>query len=305
MSSRAQIHCGHCGNGPMERRHLKGHTEHVHKGLKVFERAPTSQSVLNVVSTSNMKRVHSVEDKVEGAKIQRSDVFDDEELETMEELVVPEKGPETVHVAREVTNEDILVEIKEAKEQIINSVNRLQKSNFTIEPIYKDEVEQDGEDDFKQKLLKAKTKVEAANAHEDLEYNEEKDYIICQLCFDPKRDKELNAFKNKDSNIYMQVPGAIQVLNVKEPTSENEPQDRTFRNMKSKIVTHVQSQTHKEKEIEKKLNNDKKKGPEQKNKEEAAMRCARLSHELIKMGRPFTDYPELVTLFVKKWCLHG
>ena len=92
----------------------------------------------------------------------------------------------------------------------------------------------------------------------------------------------------------MQVPGAIQVLNVKEPTSENKPQDRTFRNMKSKIVTHVQSQTHKEKEIEKKLNNDKKKGSEQKNKEEAAMRCARLSHELIKMGRPFTDYPELV-----------
>ena len=212
----------------MERRHLKGHTERVHKGLKVFERAPTSQSVLNVVSTSNMKRVHSVEDNVEGAKIQRSDVFDDEELETMEELVVPEKGPETVHVAREVTNEDILVEIKEAKEQIINSVNRLQKSNVTMEPINEDEFEQDGEDDFKQKLLKAKTKVEAANAHEDLEYNEEKDYIICQLCFDPKRDKELNAFKNKDSNIYMQVPGAIQVLNVKEPTSENDPQDTTF-----------------------------------------------------------------------------
>ena len=35
------------------------------------------------------------------------------------------------------------------------------------------------------------------------------------------------------------------------------------------------------------------------NKEEAAMRCARLSLELIKMGQPFTDYPELVTLFVK------
>ena len=125
------------------------------------------------------------------------------------------------------------------------------------------------------------------------------------MCFDPKRDKELNAFKNKDSNIYMQVPGAIQVLNVKEPTSENEPQDRTFRNMKSKIVTHVQSQTHKEKEIEKKLNNDKKKGPEQKNKEEAAMRCARLSLELIKMGRPFTDYSELVTLFVKNGVYMG
>ena len=121
----------------------------MHKGLKVFERAPTSQSVLNVVSTSNLKRVHSVEDNIEGAKIQRSDVFDDEEVKTMEELVVPE----TVHVAEEVTNEDILVEIKEATEQVMNSVNSLQKSNVTMEPINEDEIEQDGEDNFKQRLV--------------------------------------------------------------------------------------------------------------------------------------------------------
>ena len=87
------------------------------------------------------------------------------------------------------------------------------------------------------------------------------------------------------------------------PTSE--PQDKSFRNMKSRIVTHVRSQLHKEKELENKQKDNKKKGPEEKNKEEAAMRCARLCHELIKMGRPFTDYPELVTLFVKNGVYMG
>ena len=56
MSSRARMYCGHCGNGPMERRHLK-----------VFEKAPSSQSTLNVVKTFDLQRAYSVESTVTGA----------------------------------------------------------------------------------------------------------------------------------------------------------------------------------------------------------------------------------------------
>ena len=140
MSSRAQIHCGHCGTGPIERRHLKYHTERVHKGMKVFERAPASQSTLKVVRTSDLKRVHSVESTVEGAKVQRSEVFDDDEVVTMEEIVVPEKTSEAnEHEPKEVTNEDLLVEIKEAKEQILNSVIMMQNSSVAMDKIHEDE----------------------------------------------------------------------------------------------------------------------------------------------------------------------
>ena len=80
---------------------------------------------------------------------------------------------------------------------------------------------------------------------------------------------------------------------------------KRFFNLKNRVLQHVESQTHKEKELEKERIHDTKKRPDAVNKEETAMRCARLSHELIKMGRPFSDYPELVALFVKKWSLHG
>ena len=80
---------------------------------------------------------------------------------------------------------------------------------------------------------------------------------------------------------------------------------KRFFNLKNRVLQHVESQTHKEKELEKESIHDTKKRPDAVNKEEAAMRCARLSHELIKMGRPFSDYPELVAIFVKNGLYMG
>ena len=57
-----------------------------------------------------------MESKDESVKNSRSEVIGDEEKNTLEELVAPEREKEELN--KNVTNEDILNEIKEAKAQI-------------------------------------------------------------------------------------------------------------------------------------------------------------------------------------------
>ena len=86
---------------------------------------------------------------------------------TLEELDAPVREKEELN--KNITNEDILNEIKEAKNQIISSFNRVQKSNVTMERF--EDTEHEKEDDVKHKMSKARTKFEVANVDTELEYN--------------------------------------------------------------------------------------------------------------------------------------
>ena len=156
----------------------------MHKGLPINEKAPSNQRTINLTNSSDLKRVHSVEITDESVKVPRTEVIGDEEEETLEELVGPEKVKDDIN--KDVSNEDIINEIKEAKEQIMSSLNRMQKSNLPMERL--EETEHEQEDDLKHKLSKARNKFEVANVHTELEYHEEKDCIYCKLCFNPEKE---------------------------------------------------------------------------------------------------------------------
>ena len=128
-------------------------------------------------------------------------------------------------------------------------MNRLWKGEANINHIEINETHREQEDDVKHKLLKARSKFEVANAHKELEYIEQVDYIICRLCFDSKLKGELNKKGFK-------ATGAITTSNVREPNFENDKQDKEFRNLKSSVLTHIESQTHRENGKEKKELND-------------------------------------------------
>ena len=168
----------------MERRHLKDHTSRVHQGQIILEKVALNQPVLKVVlKEPDSKRVHSDGNENKKAKFPKTDLHYDDTEETLEEGVLAEQ--ENINLEAEdnykVTNEDILCEIKESRDQIIDSVNRLWKgeANITILRSMKLTVREQG-DDVKHKLLKARSKFEVANAHKELEYIEQVDYIICR-----------------------------------------------------------------------------------------------------------------------------
>ena len=77
-------------------------------------------------------------------------------------------------------------------------------------------------------------------------------------------------------------------------------------NLKQHVRKHIHSQSHKN-EIENinQRNISSKKGPENRNNKEAALRCARICYKLFKLGRPYTDYPEMVAVFVKNSVFMG
>ena len=65
-------------------------------------------------------------------------------------------------------------------------MNILWKGKANINHIEINETHREQEDDVKHKLFKARSKFEVTNAHKELEYIDQVDYLICRLCFNSK-----------------------------------------------------------------------------------------------------------------------
>ena len=114
------------------------------------------------------------------------------------------------------------------------------------------------------------------------------------MCFDRQIDCAEDLTNYSKSHI-----GLFKLDLIEEPVTETtkKPMSDEFRNLKKRVHTHINSQTHQQKILD--LKETTKKDPERKNEKEGELRCARLALEIFKKGRPFTDYPEMVALMVK------
>ena len=186
---------------------------------------------------------------------------------------------------RDVTNHDLMQELLKTKQILLASVERNdEKMN---EPANEVNV-----DNLGYSLSKARTINDVTAVYSEFKFLEDKKVIYCSLCIDNNKIEKFNGDEK--------LSGLIRTNLVEEPIDDNEMQPRSFLNLKKNIKQHIGTQVHKA-EVNNltKRNTSGLKGPESRNNSEAAMRCARICYELYKMGRPYSDYPELVALFVK------
>ena len=288
--SREIVTCDHCGKD-FEKRHLKGHTERVHEGKKPKVRPPSNQRTLQFTPKS-LKRVN-VEgvNNNEAAKVLRTEE-DDEVMESNDDNQDNQLNQDNlVTVDDIVTNAQILEEVKHSTEVLLECMRELKNDNENEKDKPDEDVDESGEY-FGHMLRKAKSFVEIVTSISELKYIENKQVIICELCNKKDDGHSIDFAKNS--------PGVFKLENIEEPTDETDNMPDSFRNLKKSVKKHLNTQIHKQEILQlKQANTTSKKGPEIRNNNEAAMRCARVCYKLFKMGRPFTDYPELVALMVK------
>ena len=286
-ASREKVRCVHC-DSEMERRNLKSHTLRVHAGKSPCEKPSAGQRTLSF-SVKTLKRVASGNDN-EGEKRAR---LDDVEGEPSDPKIVGDleiELPED-NYQEDITNREILREVQKSKEIILECIkdkivgDTFKKVGDTVVP-------EEKKDDIGYKLSKARSIVEVAECYSELKFLERMNMIYCDLCVDKNKVEHLT----EDDKVI----GIIKTNGIDEPRDENDVQSRSFLNLKKKVTTHIATQIHKNNiQNLKQQNFTNKKDPASRNNSDAGMRCARICYELFKMGRPYTDYPEMVALFVK------
>ena len=281
--SREKIKCQYC-ESVMERRNLKGHTTRVHAGLSPAEKPSNKQSTISFPA-STVKRHQAGDnnnDEIKKTKL-------DENIASGSETIdMTERDKETDHVS----NEDIMKEVLKTQELVKRAMTKADEEQDMTKP------KDTHDNDLGYLLQKVRSIEEIANLYSELKFVNEKNVILCELCFDIEK---IDNIKDNEKEF-----GVIRTNGVEEPKTDNDPLPRSFLNLKNIVKQHVGTYKHKE-QIQnlKQRNVSSKKGPENRNNNEAAMRCARICHELYKMGRPYTDYPEMVALFVKNGVFMG
>ena len=285
-ASRREVICDYCGKS-YQQRNLKDHTERVHKGNKQKERHASGQRTIQF-GVQSVKRPSESGESSSGVKVARVEDPEDD-------LEVNELIPETEEIEIEpgdtnVTNEDIMKEIKLSTEVLLDTMKNMQENK-------KDKDKEPTEaavGSYSHLLSEARSFSEIADSFSEVTYRETENVLTCDLCFDRKIDCGENLTTCSKSHI-----GLFKLDLIEEPVTEKikRPMSVEFRNLKKRVHTHINSQTHQQKILD--LKQTTKKDPERKNEKEAGLRCARLALELFKKGRPFTDYPEMVALMVK------
>ena len=109
-ASRRDVTCDYCGK-PYQKRFLKDHTERIHKGEKPRERHASGQKTIQFAVQGDKRPSESGETS-SNAKVARIEEPDDD-VELDELVPAPEENEnEPVIPVTNVTNEDILKEIK-------------------------------------------------------------------------------------------------------------------------------------------------------------------------------------------------
>ena len=125
--SRRVVTCELCGS-QFQLRHLKDHTDRIHKGKKPTVRPAANQRTLQF-SAPRQKRVSESEDNTnDNAKVARVEEPEEETDDVGLKVVIPEKPqvPDDVDV-NPVTNEEIMKEIKLSTDMLMESMNELYK----------------------------------------------------------------------------------------------------------------------------------------------------------------------------------
>ena len=156
--SRRLVTCELCGN-KFQLRHLKDHTNRIHKGKKPKVRPAANQRTLQFA----VKRVSESEDNThENPKVAR---VEEPEEETNDDVGLDVVITEKQHVEDNVdvnlvTNEEIMKEIKLSTNMIMESMNELQKDKNKKDNKNSEETENQ---DLGHVLGKARTFAEIAN----------------------------------------------------------------------------------------------------------------------------------------------
>ena len=141
-ASRVKVICGHCDK-EYERRNLNDHNKIVHPGKNQFKKLAAKQSTIKFPS-SNLKR-DSVENNNEKQKNS-----------------ITEGAPENIEVNDgEVSNADILNEVKLSNDMIMESLKVIQKSRVENETLNTDkDKDYENSDNLGYMLSKARSIVE-------------------------------------------------------------------------------------------------------------------------------------------------
>ena len=121
-ASREMVKCDFCGKD-FERRHLKAHTERVHKGEKPTIRPASDQRTLQFSLKGLKRKSGEGNNNNDGAKASKTvEVAEtnDESENTVEEEPRIEESPPTVDDI--VTNEHILEEVKKSTEVLLECI---------------------------------------------------------------------------------------------------------------------------------------------------------------------------------------
>ena len=227
--SRRLVTCELCGN-KFQLRHLKDHTNRIHKGKKPTVRPAANRRTLQFA----VKRVSESEDNThENPKVARVEEPEEETNDNVGlDVVITEKQHVEDNVdVNLVTNEEIMKEIKLSTNMIMESMNELQKDKNKKDNKNSEETENQ---DLGHVLGKARTFAEIANLFSEMKYNEDEKVFTCDLCYD-------------ENHCTQQHIGLIKVETIKEPKDKQDPMSDAFRNLKKRIKTHTNSQIHKQK----------------------------------------------------------
>ena len=194
-----------------------------------------------------------------------------------------------------VTLIDINKHIKKNHEQVMEKLDDIKTNWEPLEPSVKitSTCKATNMEDIPSQILldKAKTLQECLDACPEFEHDLNQETLFCSICWTHDEYEKLTDNKR--------MPGIINCTGCYENKSD-EKVSRDLSNMKNKIKGHLKTTTHKSKvDIIEKSDMKGNKDHTLKIEKDAAMRCARLCHYLLKKGRPFSDYPELVATIVK------
>lgn len=296
MFSKQTAVCGHCGV-KLRRDRLKEHSEKHHSGKPIFEKS--GGDITSFFQKSSCSSLQSSSSQVsfplkracpaETDKVQQSDLGTSKKAATSDTIETPS---ETEFQAAEFSTQEekldsIHKEVRELK-KVVNAIHENVSSVRTAKPAPNEQAKHVFECDMNKILLRqAKTVDKLCNLAPFLTKEDDLGCFACSLCLDTYQDRDKHSHDIQNGVIRYNFEEGVDFSDRKQPIA--------FRNLKTRIIEHIDSQTHRNAQLARE-----EASAEQKKKSDRNMKVgmvlARTAYKIVKLGQSYANFETEVSL---------